>query len=88
MFPLFVSTKMDIDLVLQMFRGFVTKGEYFEAFSVSSHGVCTFSYRESFEGNCSTQTNSKAETLWDYSTSSACWTRLETNQPAQIPGEE
>lgn len=72
---------------LQMGREFEIRGNFFPQLSASSH-AWIFSYRESCENECSAQTNCKAGTLWDDSTSSACWTRLETNQPAQIPGEE
>lgn len=64
------------------------KWDRFEAFSLFSHGIHIFSYRKSSEHDCSTQTNSEAETLRDHGTSSACRTRLETSQPAQTPGEE
>lgn len=71
-----------------MLREFRIKEKHFEVFCVFSCGIYVFLHRESFEHDFSTQTNSEAETLWDYSTSSACRTRLETNQPTQIPGKE
>lgn len=75
-------------LVLETVTELRIKEEHNELLYAFSQHYCIFFHRESFEHNCTTQTNSKTEALWDHSTSSACWTGLESNQSAEIPGED
>lgn len=92
MFPLFACAQMDAMVFFFLRHGqhLEVKLDRSEVFgSAYSHTVCLCSFRrEYFEHDCSTQTNSKAEALWDHGASSACWRILETHQPARVPGEE
>lgn len=94
MLPLFVSTAVSAFLFFVFFLGeFGMKGATLQSFQRIITVVFVpffffFLYREPFGSDRSAQSNVQAGALRDHGSSAARRTRVETNQPAEITGEE